>query len=99
MIGLLLAPFEVSMNEQLGEILNQLANAEYRKQAPFCGATGPLRISECDGILCSCCPCANVAWVLPDKYYVAQIGKTHHELRFSNSTGTDVQPEPRETSD
>lgn len=98
MTGLLLAPSEVNMNEQLGEILSQLIFAKYKKSINGCGE-GVTPRDSCTDINCDCCPCSIRAIHNPDKYYVAQIGKTHHELRFSNSTGTDVQPKPRETSD
>lgn len=98
MTGLLLAPSEVSMNEQLGEILNQLAFAKCKENTNGCGE-GLTPRDACTDVSCINCPCSIGSIHNPDRYYVAQIGKTHHELRFSNSTGTDVQPEPRETSD
>ncbi|MGL5581352.1 MAG: hypothetical protein ACRDCE_10380 [Cetobacterium sp.] len=85
------------MNEQLGEILNQLVNSNYKANITYCGRG----ISICKtnmSFACSNCPLATYR-NHSQHSYAAQIGKTHHELRFSNSTGTDVQPEPRETSD
>lgn len=92
MIGLLLVPSEVCMNKELGEILLTIGLAER-------DSCNDINIGNCDFADCTNCPLtANNGRKYSNDYYVAQIGKVNHELRYSNSSGTDVQPEPRETS-
>lgn len=92
MIGLLLVPSEVCMNKELGEILNQLGRANF-------STCNFVLIINCSNVECENCPILTSYNVKnSNDYYVAQIGKVNHELRYSNSSGTDVQPEPRETS-
>lgn len=91
MIGLLLVPSEVCMNEELGEILNLIGSRKRNTCRVF--------KVRCDDVQCYQCSLSSAHFIKnSNDYYVAQIGKVNHELRYSNSSGTDVQPEPRKTS-
>lgn len=76
MTGLLSAPIEVSMNQELITILSLIKSSpdNYEKRIPL--KDHLCKEVLCTSILCSNCPFGNIHRIYPNEDFVAQIHKS-----------------------